>query len=162
MKKHLVFAGAMGVLLMGAANAEVVQNFPADTTHPEFTAESNQAKPYAVRESNIKAATTNYVNNRLDEANADVQALAGTAATDAATVDTNATAIAAMQTGRQVHPGTDTCSTASDNDLTAAGTAAGASYVACGYIVPNGTNADSNTASNYNWVKIVTVPSLES
>ena len=153
MKKTIIFAGVMGVMLVHMANAEVTQNFPTDVTHPAFTAASNAAKPYAVREANIKLATTNYVDVRVNEANTDVQTLSTTANTDKVAVDANATAIDAMDDDRQVKPSTDSCDTT--------GAPAGTQYVACGYIAPEGGNATSSNESvqmnreNYSWVKII-------
>lgn len=159
MKKIMVFAGFMGMIMIGAANAvqPVVNStgtgveFPSDAaTHPTFDVSPNDVptgelngQPYLVKDSKIKVATTKYVNSRVDDANTGVQALDASARTQQAQVATNAGNVSAMQTGKQT-VANDVC----------ADTGPGTLYSGCGYIAPNGANANTNTRANYSWVKI--------
>ena len=114
MKKIIVFAGFMGMIMIGTANAvqPVVNStgtdvdFPSDAaTHPTFeigqTGELNGNNAYVIKDPNIKVATTKYVNSRVDDANTGVQALDASARTQQAQVATNAGNVSAMQTGKQ-------------------------------------------------------------
>ena len=156
MKKIIVFAGFMGMIMIGTANAvqPVVNStgtdvdFPSDAaTHPTFeigqTGELNGNNAYVIKDPNIKVATTKYVNSRVDDANTGVQALDASARTQQAQVATNAGNVSAMQTGKQT-VANDVC----------ADTGPGTLYSGCGYIAPNGANANTNTRANYSWVKI--------
>ena len=153
MKKIMVFAGFMGMIMIGAANAQPVVNaagtgvdFPNDAaTHPTFdvnqTGVLNGNNAYVIKDPNIKVATTKYVNSRVDDANTGVQALDASARTQQAQVATNAGNVSTMQTGKQ---------TVASGDCTGLGTL----YSGCGYIAPNGANVNTNTQANYTWVKI--------
>lgn len=153
MKKIMVFAGFMGMIMIGAANAQPVVNaagtgvdFPNDAaTHPTFdvnqTGVLNGNNAYVIKDPNIRVATTKYVNSRVDDANTGVQALDASARTQQAQVTTNAGNVSTMQTGKQ---------TVASGDCTGLGTL----YSGCGYIAPNGANVNTNTQANYTWVKI--------
>jgi len=153
MKKIMVFAGFMGMIMIGAANAQPVVNsagtgvdFPNDAaTHPTFeigqTGVLNNDNAYVIKDPNIKVATTKYVNSRVDDANTGVQALDASARTQQAQVTTNAGNVSDMQTNKQ------TIATGNCAGL-------GTLYSGCGYIAPNGANANTNTQANYTWVKI--------
>ena len=155
MRKCIVFAGFMGMIMIGAANeVQPVVNstgtgvdFPSDAaTHPTFnvgqTGELNGNNAYVIKDPTIKVATTKYVGSRVNDANTGVQALDASARTQRAQVTTNAGNVSAMQSGKQTIA-TGNC----DNlDTTL--------YSGCGYIAPNGANANTNTQANYSWVKI--------
>ena len=153
MKKIMVFAGFMGMIMIGAANAQPVVNaagmgvdFPNDAaTHPTFdvnqTGVLNGNNAYVIKDPNIRVATTKYVNSRVDDANTGVQALDASARTQQAQVTTNAGNVSNMQTGKQ---------TVASGNCTGLGTL----YSGCGYIAPNGANVNTNTQANYTWVKI--------
>ncbi len=154
MKKIIVFAGFMGMIMIGAANAvqPVVNStgtgveFPSDAaTHPTFeigqTGVLNNDNAYVIKDPNIKVATTKYVNSRVDDANTGVQALDASARTQQAQVQTNAGNVSSMQTNKQ---------TVASGDCDGLGTL----YSGCGYIAPNGANVNTNTQANYTWVKI--------
>lgn len=155
MKKIIVFAGFMGMIMVGAANAQPVVNaagtgvdFPNDAaTHPTFdvnqTGVLNGNNAYVIKDPNIKVATTKYVNSRVDDANTGVQALDASARTQQAQVQTNRGNVESMQTNKQTIAN-DVC----------AGTGPGTLYSGCGYIAPNGANVNTNTKANYSWVKI--------
>ena len=156
MRKCIIFAGFMGMIMIGAANAvqPVVNStgtgvdFPSDAgTHPTFnvgqTGELNGNHAYVIKDPNIKVATTKYVGSRVNDANTGVQALDASARTQQAQVATNAGNVSAMQTGKQT-VANDVC----------ADTGPGTLYSGCGYIAPNGANANTNTRANYSWVKI--------
>lgn len=155
MKKIIVFAGFMGMIMIGAANAvqPVVNStgtgvdFPNDAaTHPTFeigqTGVLNNDNAYVIKDPNIKVATTKYVNSRVYDANTGVQALDASARTQQAQVQTNAGNVSNMQTNKQ------TIATGDCNNLDTT------LYSGCGYIAPNGANVNTNTQANYTWVKI--------
>ena len=128
MKRILIFAGFMGILLTGSAMAA---NGIADdanaSNYPSFSPE------------NIKVATTNYVDTKVGTEDTNVANLASRAQGDTTQVTTNGTDITAMQTNRQVIP---------TNNCEGVGSGQNALYSGCGYISGNGTTG------SYNWIKI--------
>jgi|GEM_PF-3196957 hypothetical protein len=154
MRKCIIFAGFMGMIMVGAVNAQPVVNsagtgvdFPSDTaTHPTFdvgqTGELNGNNAYVIKDPNIKVATTKYVGSRVNDANTGVQALDASARTQRAQVTTNAGNVSDMQTNKQ------TIATGNCNNLDTN------LYSGCGYIAPNGANVNTNAQANYTWVKI--------
>lgn len=164
MKHAKIFAGVMGIILSGgAANAA----FPADTaTYPTYrvdqqTADTNgdnTAENFAegtIKDKNIKLATTKYLDAQADTANQRVQELSSSANQTNQTVTANTTAIETMDSNRQVVTGNECDNLESQ-------------YIACGYIVPEGTTTtnavDANNqpdasvihdSSKYQWVKII-------
>ncbi len=158
MKHAKIFAGVMGVILSGVA-ARAEDTFPADTaTYPTYqvgqqTADTNgdstdeNFAEGALKDKNIKLATTKYLDKQANTVNSDVQTLNNTANTDNATVMANKTDIEEMTSDRQVVAG-NPCATLANDEI------------ACGYIVPEGTTITNNDAqkhvkANYNWVKII-------
>lgn len=146
MKKTLIFAGFMGLLLANTGMAAVnLPAFPADgVTNPTFTGQNNAATNYAAQEDRIKVATTHYVDQRVGEVEAGVNALSGDVSDTQTAVEANADDIADMETGRQTVPGSaeTLCNSLSTHT----------EYSGCGYISPSGTG--SNNASDYKWVLI--------
>lgn len=156
MKKIIVFAGFMGMIMIAAANAQPVVNaagdgvdFPSDAvSHPTFEVSPNDVptgelngQPYLVKDSKIKVATTKYVNSRVNEANTGVQELDASARTQQAQVTTNAGNVSDMRTNKQ---------TIANDNCEGLGTL----YSGCGYIAPHGSDVTSNNKTKYNWVKI--------
>ena len=151
MKKVVFFAGVLGALLLGVnANAEGFNyHFAPDSgdtggnSYPTFST----AQGSTTGDNFIKVATTKYVDKQVDDANTAVVTLNTNANTANGTVTTNATDISAMETDRQVIPGSTYCANL-DTTL----------YSGCGYIsntVPNGdTVPDSNDTDDYEWIKI--------
>ena len=157
MKKVVFFAGILGALLLGVnANAEGFDyHFAPDSgdtggnSYPTFST----AQGSTTGDNFIKVATTKYVDKQVDDANTAVVTLNTNANTANGTVTTNATDISAMETDRQVIPGSTYCANL-DTTL----------YSGCGYISDETTASNSsgsgdsfqisNSTANYEWVKI--------
>lgn len=158
MKHAKIFAGVMGVILSGVA-ARAEGTFPADTaSYPTYKTEQqtadtngdNTAENFAegtIKDADIKLATTKYLDAQADTANQRVQELSSSANLTNQTVMANKTDIETMDSNRQVVTENPCGTLASDE-------------IACGYIVPEGTDttddADAkHNKANYNWVKII-------
>lgn len=173
MKKTVVFAGFMGLLLAatGVARGDTPTPYFAPDTpanYPGFTEQSQtigsgaNAQTYAagtIKDDFIKLATTKYVDARVDDANNSVVTLNGNANTANTNVTTNETDITAMQSNRQVIPGSDSCANAND-------VGENQNYAACGYISDGTADANgypgSNASAHYAWVKIAGGPCASS
>ncbi len=160
MKNTMFFVGVIGMALVtGVANA--ANGFPDDAaanTYPEYIADAQTPggtsyAAEAVRDKGIKLATTKYVNKHADAANSDVQQLSNTANTDNTTVTTNANNITTLTNNRQVITNNENECVELDTNV----------YSGCGYIAPDG--ADANNAATaasdktkFQWVKIIAAP----
>ena len=155
MKKIIVFAGFMGMIMIGTANAvqPVVNStgtavdFPSDTaTHPTFDVSPNDVptgelngQPYLVKDSKIKVATTRYVDKNVGEMSTAVEELENQALEQRAVVDENGRKVSQDLDNRLVKPAAN-CDKTDVN---------GYSVSACGYIKGTGANGTKQ------WVKIV-------
>jgi len=162
MKRTVVFAGVIGVLLAGTVAARADNDTPyfaPDTpaNYPGFTeqaqtigtgANAQQFAAGSIKDDFIKLATTKYVDKKVDDVNDQVVTLNNSANTANTAVTANEDDIDDLEENRQVVPQTNTCS---GNDI-----GEGQNYAACGYISSGGTG--TNQASEYAWVKIAAEP----